>query len=117
MTSQTHIQKVRFLYKTIFKLHKGLPEELQILGNSYTRDEFKRHKKCTNEEAAVFMSEWTNYAITIAEQLGLKGPKTGTKKLGKPLNECELELFRDEQLHQLYELMVTAKSEKTDKEM
>lgn len=54
-----HTQKVRVLYKTILKLHKGLPEELQILGTNYVRDEFKRHKKCDNKEAQVFVSEWT----------------------------------------------------------
>lgn len=54
-----HIRRVRSLYKTILKLHKGLPEELQIIGNSYAKDEFKRHKKCNPAETTVFMDEWT----------------------------------------------------------
>lgn len=52
-------QKVRFLYKTILKLHRGLPQELNLLGTSYVREEFKRHKKCSVPEAEVFMREWT----------------------------------------------------------
>lgn len=55
----THVQRVRVLYKLILKLHRGLPEELQIIGTNYARDEFKRHKKCAPQEAAVFMNEWT----------------------------------------------------------
>lgn len=57
--AQGHVQRVKLLYKTILKLHRGLPPELQILGNSYAKDEFKRHKNCNTAEAAVFMNEWT----------------------------------------------------------
>lgn len=55
----THVQRVRLLYKTILQLHRGLPTELQVMGNSYARDEFKRHKSCNIAEASVFMVEWT----------------------------------------------------------
>lgn len=55
----SHIQRVRMLYKTILKLHRGLPKEIQPLGNNYAKEEFKRHKKCTAEQAVVFMNEWT----------------------------------------------------------
>lgn len=55
----THVQRVRMLYKTILHLHRGLPAELQVMGNSYARDEFKRHKSCNIAEASVFMVEWT----------------------------------------------------------
>lgn len=55
----SRVQRVRTLYKLILRLHRGLPEELQIIGTNYTRDEFKRHKKCNPQEANIFMSEWT----------------------------------------------------------
>lgn len=55
----THTQKVRFLYKTILKLHRGLPQDIQLLGSIYVRDEFRRHKNCNQAEAAVFINEWT----------------------------------------------------------
>lgn len=55
----THLQRVRKLYKTVLKLHRGLPPELQVLGNNYAHDEFRRHKKCSPGEADVFMNEWT----------------------------------------------------------
>ncbi|KAG7189222.1 hypothetical protein KM043_008785 [Ampulex compressa] len=70
------------LYKTILRLHRGLPVELQPLGNNYVRDEFRRHKSCTQEETIVFLDEWTEYAVSLAKQLGLRGPHTA-KPLGR----------------------------------
>lgn len=58
MSSITHLQRVRRLYKTILRLHRGLPVEIQSLGNNYLRDEFKRHKTCSSSEANVFLNEW-----------------------------------------------------------
>ncbi|XP_070169459.1 succinate dehydrogenase assembly factor 3, mitochondrial isoform X4 [Polyergus mexicanus] len=107
MASRTHVQRVRILYKTILRLHRGLPGEIQPLGNNYVRDEFKRHKKCVESEAIIFLHEWTNYAVSLAEQLGLRGPHTG-QPLGKCLKEEHLEMLRDEQVCQLYELMIAA---------
>lgn len=52
------VQRVRFLYKTILRIHRGLPDDIRILGNSYVRDEFKRHKSCNQQEAQVFMTGW-----------------------------------------------------------
>ncbi|XP_044263698.1 succinate dehydrogenase assembly factor 3, mitochondrial isoform X2 [Tribolium madens] len=103
--------RVRILYKTILKLHCGLPQELKILGTNYVREEFKRHKKCNIQETKVFMKEWTNYAITLAEQLGLRGPQTGSP-LGVNLSKNDLEKFKDDQICQLYELLEAAKSDK-----
>jgi hypothetical protein len=54
----THVQRVRMLYKSILHLHRGLPTELRVMGNSYARDEFKRHKSCNSAEASIFMLEW-----------------------------------------------------------
>ncbi|XP_020706741.1 succinate dehydrogenase assembly factor 3, mitochondrial [Athalia rosae] len=112
LTSQ--VQRVKFLYKTILKLHRGLPLEIQSLGNNYVRDEFRRHKNCNPAEAQVFMTEWADYATKLAEQLGLRGPQQA-KKLGVDLNEDALEKLRDEQIHQLYELMVAATGKDDEK--
>uniref|UniRef100_A0A182PPU3 Succinate dehydrogenase assembly factor 3 n=1 Tax=Anopheles epiroticus TaxID=199890 RepID=A0A182PPU3_9DIPT len=68
-----HAQKVRVLYKTILRLHRGLPVALQELGNNYVKEEFKRHKTCSPMESQKFMSEWAGYAINLAEQLGIRG--------------------------------------------
>jgi Complex1_LYR-like len=79
MCVTNHVRRVRTLYKSIMKLHRGLPAELQALGNNYAKgelisevfcilinntkspDEFKRHKDLKTEapEVTVFMFEWT----------------------------------------------------------
>lgn len=68
-----HVQKVRLLYKTILQLHRGLPVSLQTLGNSYVKDEFKRHKNANPAETAQFMMEWTvSWALMIATKEWIK---------------------------------------------
>lgn len=85
----------------------GLPPELQTLGNGYVRDEFKRHKTCNEAEAKVFMVEWTNYAVQLSQQLGIRGkPK---EKIGENLKPEDLDSFKEDQIVQLYELLKAAK--------
>ncbi|KAG5682253.1 hypothetical protein PVAND_011617 [Polypedilum vanderplanki] len=107
-----HSQKVKILYKSILKLHKGLPKELQLMGNEYVRDEFKRHSKLNIEKdqkiITTFMWEWTDYAITLAKQLGIKGIQR-EERLGKNLDESQLSYLNDEQSVQLYELYLASK--------
>lgn len=45
------------------------------------------------------------YAISIADQMGLRGKPKPITELGSPLNEEMLECFRTEQILQLYELL------------
>lgn len=126
--AQSHVLKVRLLYKTILRLHrgefffqymqvfhnnvdkisKGLPPELQVLGNEYTREEFKRHKNCSVPEAQTFLKTWAEYAIDLAKQLGIKG-KPPSGKLGKVIDPTLLDSMRDEQVAQLYELLKASK--------
>uniref|UniRef100_A0A8W7Q4X1 Succinate dehydrogenase assembly factor 3 n=1 Tax=Anopheles coluzzii TaxID=1518534 RepID=A0A8W7Q4X1_ANOCL len=104
-----HVQKVRVLYKTILRMHRGLPVALQELGNNYVKEEFKRHKNCSPMESQKFMSEWAGYAINLAEQLGLRGKPGTIGMIGEDLTENQLNHFRDEQIAQLYELLQEAK--------
>jgi len=99
----THIQKVRLLYKSCLKLHRGLPIHMKAIGDTYVKDEFRRHKNADPQQTQIFMEAWAKYAITISKQVGLKGPVTA-QKLGKDLKVEELDSFSDEQLAQLYEL-------------
>ncbi|XP_067617391.1 succinate dehydrogenase assembly factor 3, mitochondrial isoform X2 [Eurosta solidaginis] len=103
----SHAQKVRILYKTILRLHRGLPVELRDLGNQYAREEFRRHLSCSPMEAHLFMTEWAKYAVTITSQLGLKGKPRGT--IGDELDTNTVEMLKDDQVVQLYGLMLAAK--------
>ncbi|XP_030374291.1 succinate dehydrogenase assembly factor 3, mitochondrial [Scaptodrosophila lebanonensis] len=104
----THPQRVRLLYKTILRLHRGLPTELRALGDNYVRDEFRRHLKCNPMEAQLFMTEWARYASTITKQLGLRGKPKG--ELGEQLDPSAVEMLKDDQVVQLYELMLATKA-------
>ena len=54
----THVQKVRLLYKSCLKLHRGLPLHLKAIGDTYVRDEFKRHIKADQQQVQLFMEAW-----------------------------------------------------------
>lgn len=47
------------------------------------------------------------YAVTLADQLGIRGA-VASKPVGKALSEGDLDTFREEQVQQLYELMLAA---------
>ncbi|MCL4126706.1 UNVERIFIED_CONTAM: hypothetical protein GTU68_000099 [Idotea baltica] len=49
------------------------------------------------------MVEWTDYAIKLTEQLGIKGPRL-SKPIGESFTESDLDKFSDEQIVQLHEL-------------
>jgi len=100
-----HGQRVKRLYKTILKLHRGLPPDLAYMGDMYVKDEFKRHKLATPEQTVTFMESWAKYAITVTKQVGIKGPKTASGDIGTSLSFAEIDtLFTEEQLVLLFDL-------------
>lgn len=56
MTS--HVRQVRILYKTILRLHRGLPEDMRYLGDKYVKEEFKLHKEADKPQADLFLRAW-----------------------------------------------------------
>jgi len=99
----THVQSVRMLYKTVLRLHRGLPVELKAIGDQYVRDEFQRHRQAGPQEAATFLQEWAGYALNLAQQLGVRGAHR-SRPLGAAMTTGQLDELRDEQLVQLHEL-------------
>ena len=65
MSRLTHVQGVRLLYKSCLKLHRGLPLELQAIGDSYVKEEFRRHKTASPEHTQVFMQQW---AVSVCKK-------------------------------------------------
>ena len=60
VASLTHVQRVRILFKTCLRLHRGLPTQMQIIGDAYVKDEFKRHKAIDNPaQIASCMEAWS----------------------------------------------------------
>ena len=99
----THVQSVRMLYKSVLRLHRGLPVELKALGDQYVRDEFQRHRDASPHEAGLFLQEWAGYALNLARQLGVRGVR-GSQTLGTHISDEQMDHLRPEQLVQLYEL-------------
>ncbi|XP_071100863.1 succinate dehydrogenase assembly factor 3, mitochondrial-like [Haliotis cracherodii] len=97
-----HLSRVRALYKGILKLHRGLPLEMKAIGDQYVKSEFRLHKNSPDQEAKVFMSEWTKYYMTLAKQLSQRKQK---QTIGDELSPELLENFREEQVGQLVELL------------
>ncbi|VDN35394.1 unnamed protein product [Cylicostephanus goldi] len=89
------------------------------MGDTYVKDEFRRHRNATPEQTAVFVNEWTvssnneNYCITLAKQLSQKGIVKGF--LGKDLEPEKLDSFAEDQLRQLLDLKI--ESERMAKEI
>uniref|UniRef100_A0A9J8DE11 Succinate dehydrogenase assembly factor 3 n=2 Tax=Cyprinus carpio TaxID=7962 RepID=A0A9J8DE11_CYPCA len=105
MAHAAHVSAVRSLYKRILLLHRFMPIDLRALGDQYVKDEFRRHKSAAAEEVTLFMAEWQNYKDTLQTQI-LEA--VGNKKLafGADLSEGKLKHFQDEQIGNLYELML-----------
>uniref|UniRef100_A0A1I7RNF1 Succinate dehydrogenase assembly factor 3 n=2 Tax=Bursaphelenchus xylophilus TaxID=6326 RepID=A0A1I7RNF1_BURXY len=101
------------LYKRILRLHYGLPKELRIMGDSYVKDEFRRHKAASPEQSLLFLKEWTLYCTALSKQLTQKGIARG--KLGDDLDPRLLDKFSDEQIQQLYELKLESEEWKKAK--
>lgn len=60
------------------------------------------------------IKSFQSYAVTLAKQLGVKKIREAGN-LGKPISEDLLNNLRDDQIQQLYELMVAAQDQ-TEKE-
>lgn len=54
------------------------------------------------------MTEWTNYAVQLSQQLGLGVRGKPKEHIGDHLREDDLQHFKDDQIVQLYELMKAA---------
>ncbi|KAI1902412.1 hypothetical protein AGOR_G00044490 [Albula goreensis] len=112
MANPAHVSKVRSLYKRILLLHRFMPIDLRALGDQYVKDEFRRHKSASPEETKCFMKEWEGYRDTlqtqVLESMGRAGGGDGAKTFGAEISEDRLKQFQDEQIGQLYELMLEA---------
>ncbi|XP_039977486.1 succinate dehydrogenase assembly factor 3, mitochondrial isoform X1 [Xiphias gladius] len=107
MAASAHVSRVRSLYKRILVMHRFLPIDLRALGDQYVKDEFRRHKRSSPEEVKSFMTEWEQYKDTLQTQvLESAGEQFSSVKFGANLSEGKFSEFQDEQIGQLYELML-----------
>lgn len=95
-----------YLYKSILRLHYGLPAPARLIGDTYVKDEFKRHINAKPEFVKPFIAEWTNYCVMLSKQLSSTGIRKGS--IGKDLDSEKLEQLSNEHIQQLVELRVEA---------
>ncbi|PVV01080.1 hypothetical protein BB560_004518 [Smittium megazygosporum] len=58
------------LYRDILRLHRNLPAEFRLIGNSHVKHEFNLHKNVTDEKfISSFFAEWENYLLSLRPQL------------------------------------------------
>ncbi|XP_008419455.1 succinate dehydrogenase assembly factor 3, mitochondrial [Poecilia reticulata] len=107
MAASAHVSTIRSLYKRILVVHRFLPIHLRALGDQYVKEEFRRHKSAAPDEVKSFLTEWENYKNTLqAQVLESAGRQRGAVTFGADLPEETLSQFQDEQIGQLYELML-----------
>ncbi|CAL8295508.1 unnamed protein product [Merluccius merluccius] len=107
MANPAHVSRVRSLYKRILLLHRFLPIDLKALGDQYVKEEFRRHTRVSLQEGTSFMAEWESYKDTLQTQvLDSSGHLIPRSNLGAALTEEKFKDFQDEQIGQLYELML-----------
>ncbi|KAK6028832.1 ACN9 family protein, partial [Ostertagia ostertagi] len=94
------------------RLHCGLPAPARLMGDSYVKDEFRRHKDASPEYTTIFLNEWTNYCVTLSKQLSTSGIVKGF--IGKDLEPEKLDSFAEEQLRQLLELKLESERMKSE---
>uniref|UniRef100_A0A158Q742 Succinate dehydrogenase assembly factor 3 n=1 Tax=Elaeophora elaphi TaxID=1147741 RepID=A0A158Q742_9BILA len=94
----------------ILRLHYGLPKEMRMIGDQYIKNEFRRHKNVSPEQAVVFLKEWKEYLTILSKQLSNRGIAKGI--LGVNLCVTELDSLQEDQLWQLYNLKLEAEKPK-----
>jgi len=97
----TQVARVRALYKALLKLHRGLPLQMQALGDQYVKAEFRLHKNAGPPETEQFMQEWTKYYVTLAKQLNKKQKNIN---VGQAISAEMMDVLSPEQVGQLHEL-------------
>ncbi|KAM0332307.1 hypothetical protein ACHAQA_002583 [Verticillium albo-atrum] len=89
------------LYRRLLRAHrKFLPAEMRLLGDEYIKAEFRSHREVDNPAHLIgFLSEWQLYAQQIE----------GESWIGDKIAPGKFEKLSDDQVGQLYELMMAIK--------
>ncbi|CAK7228467.1 hypothetical protein SBRCBS47491_006916 [Sporothrix bragantina] len=94
------------LYRRLLRAHrKFLPHKMRTLGDEYIKAEFRAHRKVDNPAHLIgFLTEWQLYAQQIE----------GEAWVGEKLDPNKVAKMNDQQIGQLYELMMAIKKHRQD---
>ncbi|TLD29314.1 hypothetical protein PspLS_03795 [Pyricularia sp. CBS 133598] len=90
------------LYRRLFRAHrKHLPPEMRVLGDEYIKAEFRAHRNVDNPAHLIgFLTEWQLYAQQVE----------GESWQGEKIDQAKVEKLSEQQVGQLYELMMAIKA-------
>ncbi|KAK8114047.1 acn9 family domain containing protein [Apiospora kogelbergensis] len=91
------------LYRRLLRAHrKHLPSEMRVLGDEYIKAEFRAHRNVDNPAHMIgFLTEWQLYAQKIE----------GEAWKGEKIDPAKVEKMSDQQIGQMYELMMAIKKQ------
>ncbi|KAK7923110.1 ACN9-domain-containing protein [Apiospora marii] len=94
------------LYRRLLRAHrKHLPSEMRVLGDLYIKAEFRAHRNVDNPAHMIgFLTEWQLYAQKIE----------GEAWKGEKIDPAKVEKMSDQQIGQMYELMMAIKKQSED---
>jgi len=92
--------RLRSLYRNLMRVHKDLPENLKLMGNTYVRSEFRtainNGPTASAAQVEAFLDAWQDYADNMLGKVS--NPGSGT--FGEDLSALDIELT-EEQKEQL----------------
>mmetsp|Transcript_12791 Transcript_12791/g.39280 ORF Transcript_12791/g.39280 Transcript_12791/m.39280 type:complete len:128 (+) Transcript_12791:56-439(+) len=100
------------LYRSILRLHqRKLSSDLRELADKYLKNEFKAHKKATEDQAREFMAQWLMYHEHLRQA-------KSEEMYAKNLSASEIEQLSDDQLQKLNEMKTSTQemAKKMDEE-
>ncbi|KAK8140509.1 ACN9 family domain-containing protein [Apiospora sp. TS-2023a] len=91
------------LYRRLLRAHrKHLPSEMRVLGDLYIKAEFRAHRNVDNPAHMIgFLTEWQLYAQKVE----------GEAWKGEKIDQAKVEKMSDQQIGQMYELMMAIKKQ------
>lgn len=85
------------LYAGILRAHRALPPQMRALGDSYVREEFKKHRKADAKFLAAFFREWEQYLSQVAKPEGAEGRDLAPEHAGALTPEQKEQLAKLQQ--------------------
>ena len=96
--------RLQLLYKNVLRAHRAhLPAAMRSLGDSYAREEFRRHRGAKEEHLSPFFKEWRGYLDQV------QGASISNGDFGADLDRDTLQNLTDEQKTNLAKLEMEAK--------
>ncbi|KAK7952395.1 ACN9-domain-containing protein [Apiospora aurea] len=91
------------LYRRLLRAHRHhLPPEMRVLGDEYIKAEFRAHRNVDNPAHMIgFLTEWQLYAQKVE----------GDAWKGEKIDPAKVEKMSDQQIGQMYELMMAIKKQ------